>query len=111
MCGSETKSSSPESPSSPADARLPRIFHRFMSGLAWIHNLYLKACSPPGPAPPSRGRPKARAMTSLSLRLSPGPAANHGDSDSDGPVPPAGTGKLSYSCAPQLQVALEVSDS
>ena len=25
------------------------IFHRFLSGLAWIHNLYLKACGPPGP--------------------------------------------------------------
>ena len=40
-----------------ADARL--IFHPFLSSLSWIHNLYLKAFGPPGPAPPGRGRPKA----------------------------------------------------
>ena len=35
------------------------MFHHFLSSLGWIHNLYLKACGPPGPAPPGRGRPKA----------------------------------------------------
>ena len=42
-----------------ADARL--IFHHFLSCLIWIHNLDLKACGPPGPAPPAGGRalPKA----------------------------------------------------
>ena len=32
-----------------------------VSSLAWIHDLYLKACGPPGPTPPSRGRPNLKA--------------------------------------------------
>ena len=44
-------------------ARLIMIFHHrdFLSGLAWIHNLYLKleACCPPGLAPPGCVRPEA----------------------------------------------------
>ena len=41
------------------------IFHHFLSSLGWIHNLYLKACCPPGPAPPGRGRPKAHYVPAL----------------------------------------------
>ena len=37
-----------------ADARL--IFHHFLSGLAWIHNLYLKGCCPSLPARASTAR-------------------------------------------------------
>ena len=38
------------------------IFHHFLSGLSWNHNLYLKACNPPGPAPPGPAT-KARPIT------------------------------------------------
>ena len=57
--GSMISSSDPGPPAtddlSIADARL--IFHHFLSSLAWIHSLYLKACGRPGPlstARPSR---------------------------------------------------------
>ena len=49
------------------DARL--IFHHFLSSLAWIHNPYLTACGPPGPAPPGSGRPKAHYATAVARNL------------------------------------------